>query len=51
MGASNKSELSDMMKFYLTLKEQYKDAIVFFRLGDFYECFSKTPNWRVRNLI
>ncbi len=39
MGASNKSELSDMMKFYLTLKEQYNDAIVFFRLGDFYEMF------------
>ncbi|MDE5549227.1 MAG: DNA mismatch repair protein MutS, partial [Clostridia bacterium] len=28
-----------MMKFYLTLKEQYQDAIVFFRLGDFYEMF------------
>ena len=31
--------LSDMMKFYLTLKEKYKDALVFFRLGDFYEMF------------
>ncbi len=31
--------LSPMMKFYLTLKEQYQDAIVLFRLGDFYEMF------------
>ncbi|MDE6758569.1 MAG: DNA mismatch repair protein MutS [Clostridia bacterium] len=28
-----------MMKFYLTLKKKYEDAIVFFRLGDFYEMF------------
>lgn len=31
--------LSPMMKFYFTVKEQYKDCIVFFRLGDFYEMF------------
>lgn len=31
--------LSPMMKFYLTLKEKYTDAILFFRLGDFYEMF------------
>lgn len=31
--------LSEMMKFYLTLKEDYKDALLFFRLGDFYEMF------------
>lgn len=31
--------LSPMMKFYLTLKESYQDAIVLFRLGDFYEMF------------
>ena len=28
-----------MMQQYLQVKEQYKDCIVFFRLGDFYECF------------
>ena len=28
-----------MMKFYLTLKEKYKDSLLFFRLGDFYEMF------------
>jgi len=31
--------LSDMMKFYLTLKEKYKDALVFFRLGDLRNVF------------
>ena len=31
--------LSEMMKYYLSLKENYKDALVFFRLGDFYEMF------------
>ena len=28
-----------MMSHYLTVKEQYKDCIVFYRLGDFYEMF------------
>lgn len=32
-------KLSPMMTFYLNLKEQYKDAILLFRLGDFYEMF------------
>lgn len=31
--------LSPMMKFYLSVKENYKDAILMFRLGDFYEMF------------
>lgn len=39
MAEKSKYELSGMMKFYLTLKKQYEDAIVFFRLGDFYEMF------------
>ncbi|MFR1808552.1 MAG: DNA mismatch repair protein MutS, partial [Pygmaiobacter massiliensis] len=33
------AELSPMMKQYFEIKEQYKDAILFFRLGDFYEMF------------
>lgn len=33
------AELSPMMKQYLQIKEQYKDCILFFRLGDFYEMF------------
>ena len=31
--------LAPMMTHYLTVKEKYKDCIVFYRLGDFYEMF------------
>ena len=31
--------LTPMMKQYLITKEQYKDCILMFRLGDFYEMF------------
>lgn len=31
--------LSEMMKYYLSLKEKYNDSLLFFRLGDFYEMF------------
>ncbi len=31
--------ISKMMQHYLQIKEQYKDCIVFYRLGDFYEMF------------
>ncbi len=31
--------VTPMMQQYLATKEQYKDAILFFRLGDFYEMF------------
>ena len=33
------SEFTPMMKQYLKVKENYKDAILFYRLGDFYEMF------------
>jgi len=32
-------KLSPMMKQYLLTKEQHKDSIIFYRLGDFYEMF------------
>ena len=32
-------ELSPMMRQYLTLKEENKDTLLFFRMGDFYEMF------------
>jgi DNA mismatch repair protein MutS len=35
----NKQDYTPMMQQYLTIKEDYNDAIVFFRLGDFYEMF------------
>lgn len=33
------AELTPMMKQYMQIKEKNKDAIVFYRLGDFYEMF------------
>ncbi len=33
------AEYSPMMQKYLETKEQYKDCILFYRLGDFYEVF------------
>lgn len=33
------SEYSPMMQHYLDTKEEYKDCILFYRLGDFYEMF------------
>jgi len=35
------SELTPLMKQYHSIKERYRDAIVFFRLGDFYEMFGE----------
>ncbi|MGH7848306.1 MAG: DNA mismatch repair protein MutS [Candidatus Binatia bacterium] len=33
------TKLTPMMRQYLEIKERYQDAILFFRLGDFYEMF------------
>ena len=33
------NKLTPMMKQYLEVKNRYKDCILFFRLGDFYEMF------------
>lgn len=33
------SGLSPMMRHYLEVKEKYKDCVIFYRLGDFYEMF------------
>lgn len=35
----DKLQFTPMMQQYLTIKEDYADALVFFRLGDFYEMF------------
>ena len=35
----DKSKLAPMMRHYADLKESYKDVILFYRLGDFYEMF------------
>src|SRR4030042_3197440 len=34
-------EMTPLMKQYFSIKEKYNDAIVFFRLGDFYEMFGE----------
>ena len=35
----NKEKLTPMMQQYFQIKDNYSDAIVFYRLGDFYEMF------------
>lgn len=37
----SKSNLTPMMRQYHQIKSQYPDAILFYRLGDFYEMFDK----------
>lgn len=44
------AEFSPMMKHYLQVKEEYKDAIVFYRLGDFYEMFFEDAKIASREL-
>lgn len=39
MRGSIKTEITPMFKQYLEIKNKYPDAILFFRLGDFYEMF------------
>lgn len=38
---TKEKEVSSMMKQYLQIKEENKDCILFFRLGDFYEMFNE----------
>ena len=35
----DREKLSPMMQQYVDIKDKYNDAILFFRLGDFYEMF------------
>lgn len=42
--------LTPMMQQYLEIKEQYKDCILFFRLGDFYEMFFSDAQTASREL-
>ena len=44
------TELTPMMRQYLQIKEQNKDCILFFRLGDFYEMFSDDARLASREL-
>ncbi|MFH1727829.1 MAG: DNA mismatch repair protein MutS [Pseudomonadota bacterium] len=40
LNVEKNSNLTPMMKQYWEIKKDYQDAILFFRLGDFYEMFS-----------
>ena len=44
------AELTPMMQKYMETKEQYKDCILFYRLGDFYEMFFEDAELAAREL-
>lgn len=44
------AELTPMMRQYLALKEENPDALLFFRLGDFYELFFEDAKTASREL-
>ncbi|MBQ1785237.1 MAG: DNA mismatch repair protein MutS, partial [Turicibacter sp.] len=46
----DKSKYTPMMQQYLTIKENYQDAFVFFRLGDFYELFLEDAQLAAKEL-
>ncbi|MDB2061398.1 DNA mismatch repair protein MutS [Clostridium perfringens] len=43
-------KLTPMMRQYFEIKENYKDCIIFFRLGDFYEMFFEDAETAAREL-
>ena len=43
-------DVSPMMQHYLETKEKYKDCILFYRLGDFYEMFFEDAETASREL-
>src|SRR5512143_418873 len=45
-----RDDISPIRKQYLQVKRQYPDAIVFFRLGDFYETFDQDAETASREL-
>ena len=44
------ADMTPMMRQYLEIKEQHKDSILFFRLGDFYEMFNEDAQLVSQNL-
>jgi DNA mismatch repair protein MutS len=47
---AQKDDVSPIRKQYLEIKRQYPDAILFFRLGDFYETFDQDAETTSREL-
>ncbi|MGM0425065.1 MAG: DNA mismatch repair protein MutS [Thermodesulfobacteriota bacterium] len=46
----NQTRLTPMLKQYLGIKEAYPDALLFFRMGDFYELFFQDAEVTAREL-
>ena len=38
-----KGKLTPLLRQYLDIKDKYKDCLIFFRLGDFYELCVEFP--------
>lgn len=53
MGVTCMSDFTPMIKQYLEIKEQYKDCILLYRVGDFYETFFEDAEIasRVLNIV
>jgi len=47
---ASKDDLTPIRKQYLKIKSQYPEAILFFRLGDFYETFDQDAETTAREL-
>ncbi len=45
-----KSQITPLRQQYLDIKQQHPDAVVFFRLGDFYETFDEDAHTAAREL-
>ena len=45
-----KTKITPVRRQYLEIKSQYPDAILFFRLGDFYETFDHDAETAAREL-
>lgn len=45
-----KAVLTPLMQQYFDLRRRYKDVIIFFRLGDFYEMFDEDAKWASKAL-
>jgi len=50
MGSQGNRKLTPMFEQYLQIKEQHKDALLFFRMGDFYELFYEDAEVAARDL-
>ena len=47
---TTQKKLTPMLTQYLSIKEQYPDALLFFRMGDFYELFFEDAEIASREL-